>query len=101
MEVNSTIVNLNVINSEEANLVQDVKHIVVSNDTCDIPPDKLKLRDVYFACLYPQLKPTCVQSWEGCFKQIRDLNDMFQVKSSFVHNHKSLDIQYKYCIEAV
>ena len=57
MEVNSTIVNLNVINSEEANLVQDVKHIFVSKDKicikhCDKQPNKLTSTGMYILHVY-------------------------------------------------
>jgi len=67
--------------------------IRINNKVVDFK--KIKQKEIYFACLYPAAKPSCVIAWSRIFQMEVNLKDIFTGFKHLIHNRKGLNFHWK------
>ena len=62
---------------------------------------KIKQKEIYFACLYPQSPPSCLHFWGRIFEKDIDLQSIFAGCENQLCNKKVLDFHWKTLHHAV
>lgn len=83
------------------NLLQNPKELLLTrNGLCVngniIALKNLKQKEIFFACLYPVSKPTCLTTWNRIFQVNLDILTIGR-KNHIMYNNKALDFHFK-CI---
>jgi exodeoxyribonuclease III len=87
-------------------LLQNLKTIVLSHETISIndkiiPIAKLKMKEIYFHCLYPIKHPKCEEKWEMILHEHFEWPEIYKSMQQSVQGRKKIDFHWKTIHRAV
>ena len=84
---------------QDDTLLQNSRNIKLSENGLSLDNNvillkKVKQKDIYFACLYPITKPSCISAWIKIFNKNIEVKTL-QFKNHCIFNKKAIDFHWK------
>ena len=73
-------------------VILSAENIIIDNEVIQVK--KCKQRELYYACLYPTVKPTCIDSWSRAFQQDITIENI-RIRKNPIYCKKSKNFHWK------